>query len=243
MVGDRDVRNHPEFSKLKIRLQVMGSWVVQKASSTTVPDATSGFRAYSAEAAIQLIVVNRYTYTLESLIQAGKMHAAVASVPVGTNAKTRESRLFGSMWGYMRRNAVVITRVFAAYEPLRFFGAIALLLFFGAAMAFVPFFYDWLVNGESDGHLQSIVLGAILALAGVQMLAVAFLADLIASNRMLTQRTLERVRRLELAAGVAPSHYLEIDLSDTDSAPAEGRSGEAPRSGAGSPARSAARDA
>ncbi|MGH1503719.1 MAG: glycosyltransferase family 2 protein [Acidimicrobiales bacterium] len=243
VVGDRDVRNHPEFSKLKIRLQVMGSWVVQKASSTTVPDATSGFRAYSAEAAIQLIVVNRYTYTLESLIQAGKMHAAVASVPVGTNAKTRESRLFGSMWGYMRRNAVVITRVFAAYEPLRFFGAIALLLFFGAAMAFVPFFYDWLVNGESDGHLQSIVLGAILALAGVQMLAVAFLADLIASNRMLTQRTLERVRRLELAAGVAPSHYLEIDLSDTDSAPAEGRSGEAPRSGAGSPARSAARDA
>jgi glycosyltransferase involved in cell wall biosynthesis len=211
VVGDRDVRNVGEFSPLKIRLQLFGSWVVRKASDTEVPDVTSGFRAYSKEAAIQLTVVNRYTYTLESLIQAGKMNAAVASIPVQTNPKTRESRLFGSMWGYMRRNAVVITRVFAANEPMRFFGFIGWLLLFGAALAFLPFLRNWIIEGDRSGNLQSIILGAILVMAGVQVFAMAFVADLIAGHRLVTQRVNERVRRLELHLGVAPSHYLEPD--------------------------------
>lgn len=228
VVGDRDVRNSDEFSNLKIKLQLFGSWVVRKASSTEVPDVTSGFRAYSREAAIQLTVVNRYTYTLESLIQAGKMNAAVASIPVETNAKTRESRLFGSMWGYMRRNAVVITRVFAANEPMRFFGTLGWLLLFFAGVAFIPFFRNWIVNGDRGGNLQSIILGAILVMAAVQVFALAFVADLIASHRLVTQRVNERVRRLELHLGVAPSHYLEFDVDVTDDHEAEAPVGDAP---------------
>ncbi len=207
VVGDRDVRSSDEFSKLKIRLQLAGSWVVRKASGTDVPDVTSGFRAYSPEAAVQLIVVNRYTYTLESLIQAGKLRSAVTSVPVGTNPQTRESRLFGSMWSYIRRNAMVITRVFAAYEPLRFFATLGAGLLLMAAVSFSPFLVDWIVNGDRSGHLQSIVLGAVFVVAAVQMFAIGFLADLIASHRLVTQRTLERVRRVELALGVQPSYY------------------------------------
>lgn len=216
VVGDRDVRSVQEFSALKVRLQLLGSWVVRKASGTEVPDATSGFRAYSAEAAIQLIVVNRYTYTLESLIQAGKLRTALASVPVRTNAPTRESRLFGSMWSYMRRNALVIVRVFAAYEPLRFFAVLGALLFAAAGLAFIPFVYDAIANGDSSGHLQSVILGAVLTIAGVQMFAIGFLADLIGSHRLLTQRTLERVRRVELVLGVEPTHYMPGGKESTD---------------------------
>ncbi len=107
VVGARDVRNHEEFSSLKIRLQLLGSWAVRKASGTDIPDATSGFRAYSREAAIGLTVVNRYTYTIESLIQAGRQNVAIASVPIRTNPSVRESRLFGSMFGYIKKNAVI----------------------------------------------------------------------------------------------------------------------------------------
>ena len=192
---------------------------MRKASGTDIPDVTSGFRAYNAEAAVQLIVVNRYTYTLELLIQAGKLRSAVTSTPVGTNPQTRESRLFGSMWSYIRRNAVVITRVFAAYEPLRFFGSLGVLLLVCAGVSFTPFLADWLINGDRTGHLQSIVLGAVFLLAAVQMFALGFLADLIASHRLMTQRTLERVRRMELVMGVAPSYYeVGADIADDTAA-------------------------
>lgn len=215
VVGDRDVRSIEEFSRLKIRLQLAGSWVVRRASGTDVPDVTSGFRAYNIEAVVQLVVVNRYTYTIESLIQAGKLRSAVSSVPVRTNPATRESRLFGSMWGYIRRNAFVITRVFAAYEPLRFFGTLGFFLTTMAGVSFTPFLYDWLVNGDRSGHLQSIVLGAVFVVAAVQMFALGFLADLITSHRLVTQRTLERVRRIELSSGIPPSYY---DATARDSA-------------------------
>ena len=208
VVGDRDVRSVEEFSGLKIRMQLMGSWVVRKASDTQVPDVTSGFRAYSKESAIQLTVVNRYTYTLESLIQAGKMNSAVASIPVKTNPKMRESRLFGSMWGYMRRNALVITRAFAANEPILFFGTIGGVLLFMSLIAFLPFLNGWIINGDRSGHVQSIILGAILFMAAIQVFVLAFVADLIAGHRLVTQRVFERVRRLEIESGVEPSHYL-----------------------------------
>jgi glycosyltransferase involved in cell wall biosynthesis len=207
VVGARDVRNHEEFSKLKTRLQLLGSWAVRKASGTTIPDATSGFRAYSREAAIGLTVVNSYTYTIESLIQAGRQNAAILSVPIRTNAKVRESRLFGSMFGYIKKNALTIGRVFAAYEPLQFFGALSFLLLSGAIFASLPFVVDWLRTGDTSGHLQSIILAAALGIASVQLLALAVVADLIASQRVVSQRTLERVRRLELQAQVRPSHY------------------------------------
>jgi glycosyltransferase involved in cell wall biosynthesis len=208
VIGDRNVMAVEHFSMVKKRLQRFGSWVVRQASGTDVPDATSGFRAYNREAALGLTVVSKFTYTLESLIQAGKGLVAVDHVVVGTNERMRESRLFGSMSAYVRRNMVAIFRIYTGYEPLRVFsfGALALLLL--SVSAWSPFLWDWLVNGDRSGHLQSIVLGGVLLLASLQVFALGVLADLISAHRVVSQRTLERVRRLELELGVAPSHYL-----------------------------------
>ena len=211
VIGDRDVRTIDEFSFSKKRLQVLGSWVVQKASDTEVPDTTSGFRAYTREAALQVTVVSPYTYTIESIIQAGKTRTAIAHVPIGTNPKLRDSRLFKSPWAYIRRNAGTISRVFAAYEPIRFFGTISALLFVGSLVGFSPFLYDWIVNGDRSGHIQSIVVGAMLGVAALQVFVLAIVADMLRNQRVVSQRTLERIRRLELAQGVAPSNYLDPD--------------------------------
>ena len=208
VVGDRGTATIQEFSAIKKRLQRLGSAVVRRVSGTRVADATSGFRAYSREAALQLMVVNQYTYTIESIIQAGRSNAAVESVSVRTNPSIRESRLFGSMFGYVRRNSLTILRVFAAYKPLRFFAATACVFFVAALVSFMPFLADWIRNGRTGGHLQSIIMGAILALAGFQILILAFVADLIAAHRTISQQVLERVRRLELALEVEPSHHL-----------------------------------
>jgi len=207
VIGDRNVRDIEHFSPTKKALQRLGSWAVRQASGTDVPDATSGFRAYNREAALGLTVVSTFTYTLESLIQAGKSLAAVEAVPVGTNPKTRESRLFKSMSLYVRRNVLALFRIYTGYEPLRVFSALAFALVLGAVAAWSPFLWDWVVHGDRSGHLQSIVLGGVLLLAAVQVFALGVLADLIASHRVVTQRTLERVRRVELELGVAPSHY------------------------------------
>ncbi len=128
VVGDREVGGIEHFSPLKKALQRLGSWVVRQASSTSVPDTTSGFRAYNREAAIQMMVVSRFTYTLETIIQAGKLLVAVDHVPIRTNPKTRESRLFPSMGAYVRRNTISIFRIYAQYEPLRVFWSLALLM-------------------------------------------------------------------------------------------------------------------
>jgi glycosyltransferase involved in cell wall biosynthesis len=206
VVGDRNVMEIEEFSFLKKRLQRLGSWVIRQASDTSIPDATSGFRAYNREAALALIVVSKFTYTLESLIQAGKSLVAVGHVTIGTNPKTRESRLFPSMWAYMRRNSVAIFRIYAQYEPLRVFTVLGIVLIALAVGAWSPFLWDWL-HGDGSGHLQSIVLGGVLLIAAFQAFALGVVADLIAGHRVVSQRTLERVRRLELQLGVEPSHY------------------------------------
>jgi glycosyltransferase involved in cell wall biosynthesis len=206
VVGDRDVMAIEEFSYLKKRLQRLGSWVIRQASGTDVSDATSGFRAYNREAALQLVVVSKFTYTLESIIQAGKNLVAVTDVTIRTNEKMRESRLFPSMWAYIRRNMVAIFRIYTAYEPLRVFTLLAVVLLVLAFAAWTPFLVDW-VGGDSSGHLQSIVLGAVLFISAVQLFALGVIADLIGSHRTVTQRTLERVRRIELELGVPPSHY------------------------------------
>lgn len=207
VVGDRDVMAVEHFSPVKKRLQRLGSWVVRQASETDVPDATSGFRAYNREAALGLVVVSKFTYTLESLIQAGKGMVAVSHVQVRTNPKLRESRLFGSMWSYVRRNTLSILRIYASYEPLRVFSWLAALFAVLALGAWTPFLWDWIFHGDRGGHLQSIVLGGVLMMAAVQLFALGVIADLIASHRAVSQRTLERVRRLELQVGVPPSHY------------------------------------
>jgi glycosyltransferase involved in cell wall biosynthesis len=226
VIGDRNVRAIEHFSATKKRLQRVGSWVVRQASGTDVPDATSGFRAYNREAALGLTVVSTFTYTLESLIQAGKSLVAVDHVPVGTNDKTRESRLFRSMSSYVRRNMLAIFRIYTGYEPLQVFAALAGVLALGGVVAWSPFLWDWVVHGDRSGHLQSIVLGGVLVVASVQVMALGVLADLLSSHRVVSQRTLERVRRIELQLGVEPSHYVRKPATEAvrrSPAPAEVR--------------------
>jgi Glycosyl transferase family 2 len=208
VIGDRNVAEIEHFSPTKKRLQHMGSWVVRQASGTDVPDATSGFRAYNRETALGLTVVSTFTYTLESLIQAGKSLTAVDHVRVGTNPKMRESRLFTSTAGYVRRNMVAIFRIYTGYEPLQVFTLLAVVLAVGAMAAWSPWVWDWIVHDDRSGHLQSLVLGGVLLVAAFQVFALGVLADLIATQRVISQRTLERVRRIELELGVPPSHYL-----------------------------------
>jgi glycosyltransferase involved in cell wall biosynthesis len=207
VVGDRQVHNVEHFSPSKKLLQRLGSWVVRQASDTKVTDTTSGFRAYNREAALQLVVVSRYTYTLESLIQAGKMSVAIEDVPISPNRTNRPSRLVGSTSAYVRRNAFAIFRAYTLYEPLRVFFILAILFVVLALAAWSPFLFDWIVNGDRSGHVQSLILGAVLMLAAVQMFALGIIGDSLAGQRAIAQRVYERVRRLELEAGVKPTQY------------------------------------
>jgi glycosyltransferase involved in cell wall biosynthesis len=207
VVGDRRVSTIEHFSGRKKALQRLGSWVVRRLSGTEIADTTSGFRAYNREAALGLLVTDNFTYTLESLIQAGKMLVAVDQVDVDTNPRTRESRLFASTGAYVRRNSLSILRVYARYEPLRVFATASAVVGLLALAAWMPFLIDWIFNGDSSGHIQSLILGAVLFIAAVQLMALGVIGDLLASQRVMTQRVFERVRRVELSLGVEPSHY------------------------------------
>ena len=207
VVGDRRVAEIEHFSGSKKALQRLGSWVVRRLSGTEIADTTSGFRAYNREAALGLLVVDNFTYTLESLIQAGKMRVAVGQVPIETNAQTRDSRLFDSTGAYVRRNALSILRIYTRYEPLRVFASAGLVVSLLAVAAWMPFLLDWILNGDSDGHVQSLILGAVLFIVAVQLFALGVIGDLLAGQRVMTQRVFERVRRVELALGVEPSQH------------------------------------
>jgi glycosyltransferase involved in cell wall biosynthesis len=206
VIGDRQVETIAHFSPLKIRLQRLGSWVVRQASNTNVSDTTSGFRAYNREAALQLVVVSRFTYTLETIIQAGNQDLAVTDVPIRTNAKTRESRLFPSMWSYVRRNSLSIFRIYSQYHPLKVFWGLSVVLLLGAIALWVRFTVAY-ADGQGSGHVQSLILGAVLFNTAALMAALGVIGDLLAAQRVITVRTLDRVRRLELSAGIPPSHY------------------------------------
>jgi len=195
------------FSSGKKRLQRFGSWVVRRVSDTHVSDTTSGFRAYNREAALQLSVVSNFTYTLESLIQAGRMLIAIDDVPVGTNRTLRESRLAASSGAYVRRNIPEILRIYARYQPMRAFTTAAVGAGILALAAWMPFLIDWIFNGDSTGHIQSLILGAVLFIAALQLFGLGVIGDLLAGQRVMTQRVFERVRRVELKVGVEPSHY------------------------------------
>jgi glycosyltransferase involved in cell wall biosynthesis len=221
VIGDRRTDRIEHFSPVKKRLQRWGSAIVRRASGTGVPDTTSGFRAYNREAALQLQVVSKFTYTLESIIQAGKMLVAIDHVPVQTNPKTRESRLFPSMWSYVRRNGLSIFRIYALYEPLRLFMLAAALVALVGVFIWGRFLW-FVITGDSQGHIQSLILGSTLFIVAVQFAALAVIGDILAGSRVLQQRILERVRRVELHLGVEPSHY----------EPGEEPTGQAPTTGA-----------
>jgi glycosyltransferase involved in cell wall biosynthesis len=207
VIGDRQVDSNEHFSASKRMLQRLGSWVVRQASSTEVPDTTSGFRAYNREAALQMQVVSKFTYTLETIIQAGKLFVAIDHVPVRTNPKTRESRLFPSIPAYIRRNGLSIFRIYSQYEPLRVFWGAAVIAGLAALVFFIRFLIPFIEHGGRAGHIQSLIAGAVLFNTAMLLGALGVIGDLLAAQRTLSQRTFERVRRIELQLGIEPSHY------------------------------------
>lgn len=186
VVGERPIRSIKHFSPVKKMLQKIGSWVVRIASKTDIPDAPSGFRAMSRNAAQQLMVFNDYTYTLETIIQAGQKNMAIISVPVRVNEDLRPSRLFKSIPSYIKRSIVTIVRIFVVYRPFRFFSSIGTLLFATGVIIGLRFLYFYL-QGDGQGHVQSLILGSALLVGGFQAILVAFLADLLAANRKLLE--------------------------------------------------------
>jgi glycosyltransferase involved in cell wall biosynthesis len=196
VIGDRGVGQVAHFSWTKRRLQEAGSWVVRKVSNTEVPDTTSGFRAMTREAALRLNIVSEFTYTLESIIQAGKKRLAVANVPI-VSKETRPSRLFGSTYEYVKRSGATIVRIYAMYEPFKLFTLLGGVLLAGGFVLGARYAFFWW-QGEVRGHLQSAILSVLLLILGFQALQWGILADLIASNRKLLEDLLYRVRRGEI---------------------------------------------
>jgi glycosyltransferase involved in cell wall biosynthesis len=224
VVGDRQTGTVAEFGVVKRALQGAGTRVVRSISGLPVEDATSGFRAYSRAAAMSLVITTPYTYTLESLVQAGNSRLALANVPVTRNDAVRPSRLFGSMWGYVRRNSLALFRVLSYYSPLRFFWTMALVLGIGALVSWSPFMIDLIREGQADGHMQSIILGAVLAISSVQMFALGVIADQVSSLRQIGIRTLRETREM---------HYGSLRAARGDTAGADVQPHPSPGVGAG----------
>ena len=196
VIGERPIDDTEHFSPLKKKLQHIGSWTVRVASKTDVPDAPSGFRAYSRQAALKMNVINEYTYTLETIVQAGRNKMAITSVPIRTNPELRKSRLFNSMFGYIKKSMLTIIRAFMMYKPLRFFTIIGSTIFLIGLILGIRFLV-FVFMGASGGHIQSLILASTLLLLGFQTFISGLQADLIASNRKLLEDIQERVRRLD----------------------------------------------
>jgi glycosyltransferase involved in cell wall biosynthesis len=200
VIGDRQINTIPHFSRSKKMLQWLGSWMVRTVSGTGVPDTTSGFRAYSREAALRLNVLSRYSYTLETIIQAGKMGLAIESVPITTNPPTRPSRLQRNAWHFIKSQAGTILRLYAFYEPLRTFTYIALPFILCGLFLLGRFAYFYLFTEEVGvgRFLQSITIGVGLLLIGVIIFVFGIQADIAGKHRQLTQETLYRLKKLNL---------------------------------------------
>lgn len=199
VIGDRNIGELSHMSWRKRQLQRLGSWVVRQVSSTTVPDTTSGFRAYTREAALRMTIVSEFSYTLESIIQAGKKRMAIAHVPVATNARTRESRLFDSIFSYIKRSSATIVRIYAMYEPLKVFSYIGLTIFGAGVLLALRFVYEYLTDVTFGGRMvQSLIFSAVLMIIGFQVLLIGLLADVISANRKLLEDLLYRVRKAEI---------------------------------------------
>lgn len=221
VVGARPIDEIEEFSWAKRRLQRLGSWVVRKVSATDISDATSGFRAYSRAAAMGLTVVSDFTYTHETLIQAGRSGLAVAEVPIRTNPTTRESRLFRSIPEYIRRSVGTILRIYALYQPGVFFNIVGA-VFAGLGVLLGIRYLYFMAIGEGTGHVQSVIVGAMLVMVGALSVVVGVLADLIGANRKLVQDTLQRVKELQLMSENERRSREAVPPSRTSEAPERG---------------------
>ncbi len=208
VIGERPIDQTEHFSPLKKKLQHMGSFVVRKASKTEIPDAPSGFRAFSRDAAMHLNVMNNYTYTLETIVQAGRSSMAIDSVPIRTNGELRKSRLFHSMFGYIKRSMLTIVRAFLMYRPLTFFSLLGMVPFLCGlilGVRFLIFFF----RGSGGGHVQSLVFASTLLLLGFMTFILGLQADIIANNRKLLEDIQYRVKRLDY-------HEDERETGETD---------------------------
>ncbi len=196
VIGARPIDKTEHFSWLKKRLQHFGSWVVRKASGTDIPDAPSGFRAYSREAALQLNVVNEYTYTLEQIVQAGRTNIPIMSVPIRTNAELRPSRLFHSMFGYVKKSMITIIRSYLMYRPMRFFialGVVPFIIGFAIGVRYIVFIF----MGRASGNIQSLILCSLLIMIAVMIWVLGMMADVISANRKISQEIQRRTRDID----------------------------------------------
>jgi glycosyltransferase involved in cell wall biosynthesis len=207
-IGDRNVQALAYMSPGRKVLQRLGSWVVRQVSNTRVPDTTSGFRAYTREAALRMTIVSEFSYTLESIIQAGKRKMPIAHVPVRTNHRTRPSRLFRHVGQYLKQSGSTIVRIYTMYEPLKVFTYIGTLVFLVGVAISLRFLYSYLFTGSEPGKIQSLILSAVLMIVGFQVVLIGLLADAISGMRKLIEDLLYRVRRMELG-----------DATDADAEP------------------------
>ena len=200
VIGDRNIKALSEMSAQKKLLQRLGSWVVRQVSGTEVPDTTSGFRAYTREAALRMTIVSEFSYTLESIIQAGKNKLAIAHVPVRTNPRVRPSRLFDSLFAYVKASGATIVRIYAMYEPLKVFSYIGASIF-TIGLAITARFIYYYLTGTGRGHVQSLIIAAVLMIVGFQVLLIGLVSDMISGNRKLLEDLMYRIRSLELDLG------------------------------------------
>jgi glycosyltransferase involved in cell wall biosynthesis len=196
VVGDRGVASHPNFSPVKRQLQRLGSWVIGQAAGMEIPDATSGFRALTRAAALRTLVLSDYSYTLETLIQAGAQRTAIEFVPIGTNPPTRPSRLMQNLRHYLRNSGVTIVRAYTLYRPLRVFLTLGAALLAAGLLLGLRFLVYYFM-GQGDGHIQSLILAAILLIVGFQVLLIGLVADLVGFNRRIMEEMLYRLRASE----------------------------------------------
>ena len=206
VIGARPIDDTEHFSYVKKKLQHFGSWIVRKASSTTIPDAPSGFRAFSREAAMKLNVVNDYTYTLETIVQAGREKIPMMSVPIRTNAELRPSRLFKSIWGYVKKSMITILRAYVLYKPLKAFSMLCL-PFLTAGMAIGVRYLWFMANGTSGGHVQSLILGCTLIIIGFLIFVIGVMADTLAANRRILQDVQFHVKSMEYMRRTAENQF------------------------------------
>lgn len=217
VIGERPIDQTEHFSPLKKKLQHFGSWVVRKASNSDIPDAPSGFRAYSREAALKMNVVNEYTYTLETIVQAGRNKIAMTSVPIRTNAELRPSRLFSSMFGYVKKSMLTILRAYMMYKPLMTFTILSLIPIVLGIILGIRYIVFWCV-GNGDGNVQSLILCSMLIIIGVQTFVMGMLADVISANRKILQDVQYKTRKIyyssEACKDEEPKDGIKTDVDE-----------------------------
>jgi glycosyltransferase involved in cell wall biosynthesis len=196
VIGDRQTSTVAHFSGFKKLMQRFGSWVVNKAAGTNLPDAASGFRAYSRNSLVKLNIVTQFSYCMETIIQAGNKRLSIISIPIETNAKTRESRLFKNIWQHMGKSGQAIMRSYVMFKPHTLF--LTLGVFF-LILGLIPFvrFLIYVLIGEGDGHLQSLIFGSAMLIGSLLSFALLVIADLLKTNRILIEDQLERIKEIQ----------------------------------------------